>query len=255
MSDGMNKSERQELARLARLRAKQAKNEATQREKVLLSEIEDMLTAEYEARDEMWSEAVAIAEEAAQKANETIRNRCVDLGIPAKQAPQLTLGWQARGRDFSDPRRQAEVRKLAKSKLAALTETAKTEIDRQALDTETTLIAGGLESDDAHAFLEQMPTAEQLMPALQLDDLNVKHWQAPEGMAGELLTPSTPADRKRKQVLRAIEANPDASNRKVAELAGCDHKTVAAYRNGAAGELTSEAGEVPDDRGELPEDL
>jgi hypothetical protein len=133
--------------------------------------------------------------------------------------------------------------------LTALTETAKTMIDRGLLDTETALTADSLESDDARAFLEAMPTAEQLMPSLSLDDLGVKHWQPPEGAASALLSPSTPADRKRRQILRAIEANPDASDRKIAEIAGCDHKTVAKYR-GRAGELPAAGGEFPSDGGD-----
>ena len=84
------------------------------------------------------------------------------------------------------------------------------------------------------------------MPALGIEDLGVKRWQTPEDAAAQLLTPLTPTDRKRRQILRAIEANPSASNRRIAELAGCDHKTVAAYRR--------DLGEIPASTGELPTD-
>ena len=110
----------------------------------------------------------------------------------------------------------------------------------------------GLESEDARAALAAMPTAEQLMPALSLDDLGVKTWQPPEGAAAALLEPSTPADRKRRKVRQAIEANPGASDREVARIAGCDHKTVAAIRRAAAGELPAGGGDFPAVGGGFP---
>jgi hypothetical protein len=237
----MNKSDRDELLRLARSRARLAKTEAAQREKILLAEIDDLMAAEFEARDELWADAVVIAEEAAAKANGQIAAQCALLGIPARYAPRLVLHWSGRSPEFA--RRQGELRKVAQSRLAALTSAAKLEIDRQQLATETALITPSLESEDARAFLEAMPTAEQLMPSLSLDDLGVKTWQPPEGAASALLTPSTTADRKRRKVLRAIEAHPGASDREVGRLAGVDHKTVAVYRR--AGEIPAPGGEIP----------
>jgi hypothetical protein len=114
---------------------------------------------------------------------------------------------------------------------------------------ETELIADDLQSADARKFLASLPTAEALMPSLSLDDLGVVRWQPPEDAATELITPLSPADRKRRQVIRAIQANPGASDRKIAEIAGCDHKTVAAYRRG--GEFGEIGGEFPSLTGEL----
>jgi hypothetical protein len=244
MSERMTKADRDQLIRLVKARARQAKLEAETREKVLLAEVEDQITAEYSARDELWDEAVAIAEEAAAKANDLIVARCADLGIPASQAPRLEMGWRSRSLQFLNPDRRGELRKLAQSKLTALTKTAKTMIDAKVLDAETALIVGGLDSGEARELATAMPTAEQLMPSLTLDDLGVKGWQPPEDTAGRLLTPSSPADRKRRRILRAIEANPDASDRKIAEIADCDHKTVAAYRR-ERGELPASGGEFP----------
>ena len=243
---GMTKGDRDSLIRLTRLRARQAKQEAVQREKVLLAEVEDLMTAEFEQRDELWVEAVKIAEEAARKANQVVVARCADLGIPEQHAPSLHLGWQSRSSPLSDPRRRAELRKLAQTKLTALTKTAHTMIDGQAVEVEAALLTGSLETDDAKAFLESIPTVQELMPALTLDDLGVKHWQPPDGIASALVTPPTTADRKRRQVLRAIEANPGASSRRIAEIAGVDHKTVLKYR-AERGEITSGSGEIPSD--------
>ena len=211
----MNKGEREHLIRLARSRARLAKAEAAEREKILLAEVRDLMTREYQARDELWAEAVKIAEEAARKANDLIVARCLDLGIPADQAPSLGLSWQARRAGFEDKSRRAELWKVAQSRLTALTTAAKTSIDRASLETETALISSALESEDAQAFLAQMPSAAELMPSLGLDDLGVKTWQPPEGIASKLVTPTTPADLRRRKVLRAIEAHPGASDREI----------------------------------------
>lgn len=244
----MNKSERDDLIRLARSRARLAKMQVTEREKILLADAEDLMAAEFRARDELWAEATQIAEEAARKANEIITARCADLGIPAKYAPQLRLGWLPRSDEFLGPARRAELRKVAAARLAALRAAASRAIDEAELKTETELIAGSLESADARAFLSAMPTPEQLMPPLSLDDLGVTTWQPPEGAAAALLTPETTAGRRRRKVLAAIAQDPAASDREIGRRTGVDHKTVAAYRR-AAGELPAQPGEFPSDDG------
>ena len=47
----MSKANREALIRIAKARAKQAASEAESREKALLAEVEDLITAEYEAHD------------------------------------------------------------------------------------------------------------------------------------------------------------------------------------------------------------
>jgi hypothetical protein len=233
----MNKADRDALVRIARARAKQAEREAETRQKILLAEVQNLISAEYSARDELWAAAVEIAEEALAKANDQIRAQCADLGIPPQHAPELTMGWRRRSGEFSDRERRAELVKLAEAKLTAVMAAAKTAIQGAALDVEEKLIGGGLESDEARQILSSMPSPEELMPALSLDDLGVKHWQPPEDIAGQLTTPMTPADRKRRRVLRAIANNPGKSDRAIAAIADVDHKTVSAYRRGAGGEF------------------
>jgi hypothetical protein len=206
--------------------------------------VRDQITAEYEARDALWADAVAIAEEYAAKANAQITARCAELGIPPKHAPGLELAWRRRSLDYENSSRRAELLKLAETRLAALKQTAKTESQRNALHAEERLILGGLQSSEAQQIYAALPSAEQLMPALSLADLGVKHWQPPEDAATQLTTPLTPAQRRQRQILRAIEANPGASDRKIAEIAHCDHKTVATYRR-ERGEFPAIGGESP----------
>jgi hypothetical protein len=76
------------------------------------------------------------------------------------------------------------------------------------LETETQLLSGGVESSEARQFLAAMPTVEQLMSPLSLDDLGVTRWQPPENAAAQLTTPMSATDRRRRQIRRAIEDNP-----------------------------------------------
>jgi hypothetical protein len=231
-SERMNKADRDALMRVARERARQAEREVDARAKTLYAEVINEITAEYDTRDALWSDAVVIAEEAATKANELIARRCAELGVPSGEAPRLELGWHKRGPSFSDRERRAELHKLAQARLDALVQTAKTTVLGNALDIEERLILGGLGSAEARAVLALMPTAVQLMPPLCIEDLGVVRWQPPEDAAARLITPLSPTDRRRRQIRRAIEANPGLSDRKIAEIAGCDHKTVATYHRG-----------------------
>jgi hypothetical protein len=230
MTDDMTGADRDALIKLVKARARQAVSEAKMREKVLLAEVADLITAEFEAGDALWADAVAIAEEYAAKANAQIQARCAELGIPPKDAPGLGLGWHPRSSSFENANRRGELRQLAEKRLTALTETAKVAINGAALRAEEALVIGGLQSDQARAMVEALPTVETLMPALSLADLGVKHWQPPEDAASQLISPLTTTQRRARQILRAIEANPRASDREIAKLVACDHKTVAAHR-------------------------
>jgi hypothetical protein len=239
----MTKADRDALIRVARSRAKQTESEADTRAKTLLAEVLNDMTAEYAREDALFHDAVTIAEEAAKKANAQIAARCAELGIPASHSPRVHTGWQPRSSQFADRDRRAELRKLAEARLAALTQTAKTMIRGKALDIEEQLILGALESNEAREVLAAMPSVEELMPSLTIDDLGVTRWQPPEDAAAQLTTPMSATDRRRRQIRRAIEANPDASDRRIAEIAGCDHETIASYRPGgeSGGELPSQS--------------
>jgi len=99
----MTKGDRDSLIRIVKARARQAEREVDARKAILIAEVFNEATAEYEARDALWADAVAIAEECAAKANAQIQARCADLGIPSRHAPGVTLGWRPRGWSSSTP--------------------------------------------------------------------------------------------------------------------------------------------------------
>jgi hypothetical protein len=86
-------------------------------------------------------------------------------GIPERFCPSLHLSWYSRGENASGKRR-AELRKVAESRIEALEKKARYDIDNWCVKTQAALIKDSLTSAQAAAFLEQMPTAEQLMPTL-----------------------------------------------------------------------------------------
>jgi hypothetical protein len=233
----LSKSDRDNLIRIARQRAKQAEREADARAKTLLAEVLNDLAAEYDHQDQLWRDAVKISEEAVRATNARIVAQCAELGIPANRAPGVEVGWRSRSPETADQRRRAELKELAQARITALTQDAKAAIQAATLDVEERLILDGLESGRAKALLSELPTVEALMPTQSIDSLGVDRWQVADSAGAALSTPHTPADRKRRKVLKAIARHPEASDRTIATLAGVDHKTIAAYRS--RGELVA----------------
>jgi hypothetical protein len=168
----MSSKERQELTSLARLRAKVARNAVEQREKELLADVEAQLSATFEFDEEVWADITREAKEAVARADQQIAQLCRKRGVPEEFRPSLSIGWWERGENASAKRR-AELRRLAQAKIAVFVATAKAAIEAKEAEIRTELIAGGLESSEARAFLESMPTAEHLMPRLAIGDLEV----------------------------------------------------------------------------------
>jgi len=168
--DGMNQRERTDLAALVRRREKVAKTATKQRAAELLADVEEQLAATYKRDAEHWAEVTAAAEQAVAAADAAVARKCRELGIAAEFRPSLHLSWYGRGENGSRDRR-AELRRVAATRVAAMEQAARAEIERRSVDVQTKLLAGGLESGAAQAFLESMPTADQLMPALAVADL------------------------------------------------------------------------------------
>lgn len=167
----MTAKERGELAQLCRKREKVAKTMAAQRSAELLADFEQKMAAEYAWSDhENWTEAMRVAQAAVEQVNMAIADSLAELGIPRKFAPSASLGWSRRGENVTAGRR-AELRKVAQTRIDAMEKAARTEIERVSLETQTTLLAGGLESGEARKFLDAMPSAESLMPALSVGEI------------------------------------------------------------------------------------
>ena len=64
-----------------------------------------------------------------------------------------------------------ELRRAAKSRIEAIEQEALTRIERLSLEAQTEIIAHGLDSDIAKAFLNTMPKLDDLMPSVRFEDI------------------------------------------------------------------------------------
>jgi hypothetical protein len=246
----MTAGDRNKLIQIAKGRAKLAKANLVEREKILLNETEEQLSAEFHLRDEVEAEVLAMAQEEVAKVNEHILNQARLLGYDGRNVPRVQLPYYT-AYDQRTDKEKAAARKRAAAKLAAMRAAGNKAIDEAALNVEESLIVGGLESDEARDLVGTLPTAEQLIPPLSLSDLGIRTWQPSRDAAKELLAAPTGADRRRTLVMRALAANPGASDRQIAKITGFDHKTVAKYR---AEEVQAIDAGSPAPGGEVPTD-
>jgi hypothetical protein len=158
-----SKSERDDLARVIKLRAKVAREGITQREAELLADMEDQLAAKYKFDHKLWADITAAAQEAIAEAD-------AKSGIHEDFRPKLSLSWYNRGENALADRR-AELRRVAQTRIAAVGKAAKTAISAQEANLLTAVIADGLTSEQARNLLESMPTVEWLMPQMNIAEL------------------------------------------------------------------------------------
>lgn len=180
---GMTRREREDLMKLTRARVRVAKTQAVARAAQLRADFEQQLARVYAFdEDEVWKAVTEKAEAIVAEARKQIADRCKELGIPKQFAPTVGLGWSSRGENGSRERR-VELRHVATSKIDSLMKSACERIEESAVVVQTQLLAAGLETDEAKQFLANMPTPEQLMPTLdlkQIEDTNTRrrryHW-------------------------------------------------------------------------------
>jgi hypothetical protein len=168
----MTAKDREELLKIVRLREKVAKSSAAARTAELLARFEaDLASAYHWDEDAVWRQLHDEAEAAVRAADQALAARCKQLGIPPRFRPSLQVGWYERGENASRARR-VELRKVAETRLAAQAQQAKAAIEHASVEVQTEIVAGGLASTEARAFLERMPTIEALMPPLDVRALD-----------------------------------------------------------------------------------
>jgi hypothetical protein len=125
----MTRSEIEDLQRLIRQREKVLKSAAKQRSTEVLADFENQMGQKYSFdQDAVWKDAEKIAEAAISKANEHVKARCREIGIPDRFAPSVSFSWHWRGRDNILKERRDELRKMAVTAIEAQEQKAKTQI-------------------------------------------------------------------------------------------------------------------------------
>jgi hypothetical protein len=167
----ITKAERADLLKVVRARERVAKNATISRAADIKADFERQLARIYKPEDDpIWEKLHQEADRIAQQCQAQVEQRCRDLGIPGWAAPGLHLLWYERGENGSAKRR-VELRKVAYTRIEAIEKAAKAEIERASIEIQTRLIADGLRTSAAKTFLEQIPSAEALMPRLELGEI------------------------------------------------------------------------------------
>jgi len=166
----MTRAERQDLARVARMRAKLARDHAAARGAEMLADAERTLSDVFASDDVRWADVVRQVTQAVNEANREVGRVCDELGVPRGFRPSMGAYWIERGEN-EDPKRRAELRLRVKARVRADVKRAQAVIDTAALVVAENLIADGLTSEAAHGFLEAMPTVPELLPMLGEDEI------------------------------------------------------------------------------------
>ena len=184
--DRMTSSERQSLLVLLRQRERVAKADAAEYAATLMADFEAKLAAVYAPEDHpIWAQMHEAVDKAVAEANVKIAEVCRELGVPKKFAPGIRAGWYGRGESAAKERR-AELRRVATAEVAARIKRAQAAIARQSVEAQERIITAGLTSEAARALLAEMPTPQQLLPALDV--------KAIEQLAGPLRSREADAD-------------------------------------------------------------
>lgn len=170
--ESLTRAERTDLQRVARMRAKVARNGIDAAKAHRLAELERELQALYKVDHEAWAELTSQIVQDVARVDAEVAKRCEALGIRPEFRPMLYAGWAQAGENASKERR-AELRRLAALELDAMGKAAKQRIDAAELETVTAIVAVGMTSE-ARELLEAMPTVEALIPSLDVAALESK---------------------------------------------------------------------------------
>ena len=164
-------SERKDLLQLIRARERVAKTGAAERAAQLRADFETQLDTRYSFdTNETWAAAYKLVRAAQQTAQEQVHIECERLGIPRAFAPWIMPPhWVSRNENLLKERR-TELRRLAHMHIDANEKSACAEIAKRSVAAQTTLFANGL-SDAGLAFLERPPTADAMIPALTVAEV------------------------------------------------------------------------------------
>lgn len=171
----ITKAERAELRSLIRQRFKVLRADVEQRQYELIAELEERITERFAADDKAWADVAFVigeaAREANRKANDAIREHVGRDGWPDER--RVVVGasdiTQIRAAATNKPQQEkSQLRRQGTARIEATVKSAQLSLDRQEADLLTRLVTGALESEEARAFLGEIPTVSALVPADRL---------------------------------------------------------------------------------------
>lgn len=177
MTDEARKLSRQEthdLSMIIKDRTKVLRAHADEQAAACMADFETKMATIYKFdQDEVWKQATEEAQKVVHESQIKIAKRCKELGIPQAFAPSISASWQGRGENMLTSRR-AELRRVAKASIDAMTKAAITKIEKQSLDLRAQVVGMGLLSADAKMFLESLAPIEDSMRSLDFGEIERK---------------------------------------------------------------------------------
>lgn len=170
----LSRTETHDLSMIIKDRTKVLRAHADEQAAACMADFEKKLAAVFSFDDdEIWKAAASEARAVAIESQKKIAKRCEELGIPKTFAPSLEVSWASRGENMLASRR-AELRRVAKTSIEAMTKAAITKIEKQSLDLRTQVVAMGLLSAEAKMFLESLAPVTDAMRQLDFAEIEVK---------------------------------------------------------------------------------
>lgn len=167
----ITKGERAELRSLIRQRFKVLRADVEARRAELVAELESRIAAKYAEDDKAWADAMFLIDEAVREAN----RKANDLlrGVAPEDYMDVSKEYTiVQARSISKPTKERNaLHRQGNARIDAQVKAAYLQLDRQEADLLTRLVAGALESDEARAFLGEIPTVSALVPADRLLEL------------------------------------------------------------------------------------
>jgi hypothetical protein len=177
MSDGqetsrvLGRNETHDLSMIIKERTKVLRAHADEQAAACMADFEKKLAAIYSwDQDETWKAAAEESMKVVKECQDKVSKRCEELGIPKTFAPRISAGWEGRGENAVSARR-AELRKVAKSSVDAMTKAAITKIEKQSLDLRTQIVGMALLSPEAKMFLESLAPVDEAMQSLDFHEV------------------------------------------------------------------------------------
>lgn len=163
----ITKTERAELKSIVRQQMKVLRAEVEQRASELLADVDEQIAEKFAGDDKRWADAAHLAQEAVLEANRKVNDAYREL-MGEHHVERMYVGAQL---PQKPARERIVLRQAAQSRIHERVQGALLQLQRQEADLLKTLAVGALESEEAQAFLSQIPTVSELVPAARLAEL------------------------------------------------------------------------------------
>jgi hypothetical protein len=171
-NDKLNKSEIASLLQILRANVKGAKAAILSRAADLKAAYEIQLDTMYPpSGDPVWNAEYEAALAACEPHIRRIEQRCVELCIGTKFRPGLNPpSWSYGGQQLFKELR-TERRRVAHAQIDAKLKADAEEVERRSNQMQLEILSNGFVTDAAKAFLDKLPTIDQLVPPLRAEEL------------------------------------------------------------------------------------